>query len=182
MMKALIFTSALLAGCASDPQVLACKADMRATFDEMRTVATRLAPASGKAYVANASLTFRAGMTDKRFDGLHELDGRAVFYTADVYLDPESLCKGPIAVRERVIAHELGHLLSYVTLPDIKAHSRFATPASIEDWGNEYGAKILRSAGRDASEYLRITDEKCNKGSAYFCDQAKAWRDGLNQP
>lgn len=173
----LYFIAALAHGQDTD----SCRRELQEHFDTLKQHAARLSLPAGRAYIESATVYFG------HIDTMHHAgssaharnDGRANLIYAEVKLDPELLCASAPATRELVVAHELGHLLSYVMRPDIKQNSRYATPWQIEAWGNEYGAQILRDAGRSHIPALKIADEFCARGDQYQCDRAMAWRSGL---
>lgn len=182
-MKTLIATLLIaIAGLANAADTPECRARLTAHFEAYKALSLVVVVPEGRQYMQTITMVFKELPTYKEPSAgqvLH-LAGTAVFVSSVVTLDPAIVCNEILPVQEFIVAHEIGHLLSYVMRDEIKQKgTRNFTDWQLEAWGNEYGAKLFRQAGTDSEPFLARMDAKCSEGAAYFCDRAASWRYGL---
>lgn len=154
---------------------LTCDEQIEATFKNLKTHAVSIVKARGKnpKYMLEVELRI--------VDDLNKAVGTADAISQKLEIS-RTLCSEDPGYMKGVVAHELGHFVSFAIYEDFKRsvhyNHRTVTNWKYEWVANEIGAQLFLFAGMDKSGLLAVADTECSKNKTYFCDKATAWRTG----
>jgi hypothetical protein len=142
-------------------------------FARFKQTATNTLPANLRAEIA--PMTLEIGEFDDR---LHA-DGASQSSNLHIKVS----CKADPETNAAVIAHEIGHVVTFILHPgmrrDVTTGYKAISYSVQERSANEFAAKIFTQSNKSSAPYLKILDELCTQRNEYFCERAKAWRGGL---
>lgn len=161
----------------SDQALNECKVQIQQDFVKFKAAAEYLAVPNWQDFIHRMTMQFMD--TEYIIDGAR-LVGYADWDTDVVHYDADAICNDNPTTRPFVVAHEIGHILSYTDRAELRNNGYLKlAPTLLEHFGNEYGAKLFRITNTDSTAFLSFTDSICNQKRQFFCDRAESWRIGL---
>lgn len=96
-----------------------------------------------------------------------------------VVVDPAKICSRLPVLRNSIIAHELGHVIAFLTYPERLAYYRAGGKNLLldEDMANMYGARLLSQS--EKGELIVAMSNKCDAGVVDYCNRRDAWQYGI---
>lgn len=169
-MKKIIAVIALLLSTAAAHA--ACKDDIAKTFELVRAEAIRISVPTFSERLAGIAL---------RTDGVPDEDyGISNSERGMVGIHMQS-CNLPPAIRDSIVAHEVGHHIANLMYPQLIGERRariiMHSDALSDGLADQYGSRLL--SRETNSEIVTISEQKCGAGDKWYCELHDSWLYGM---